>query len=147
MLAGVADGRELIAEVHVQHLEVIGQLDPGLPSVVEHGVPVVDVHHVGGLDERVRKILVSRVEGMINLERAAALGEVVNHVHVAGQVNEHAIGRVGVKIQAVPVGARTAGALRSNGFARSAAKDKQVRGITECSAVGAAGINVYSIGK
>src|SRR5579859_7443266 len=86
---------------------------------------------------------------MVNLKRAAALGEVAHHVHGAAQVYEHAIETVGVKIQAILVRAWTAGALRSNSFAGSATKDQQVRGIviTKSSAVGAAGINVHSVGK
>src|SRR5260370_2562774 len=117
-LRELSDDGQLIAEVLVEGLEPVGQGHGGVAARVGGDVAVVDVHHVGGFDEGVRKIFVGRVEGMVNLERAAALGEVADHVYAAALVNEHAVDKVGVKIQAELLRAGTASALGSNGFAR-----------------------------
>ena len=42
-------------------------------AAVEQDHTVVDVHHVGGFDERVVEVLVLRVERMIDFERSAGL--------------------------------------------------------------------------
>ncbi len=81
-----ADRRELIPEVAVERVEVVGQDDLRPALVVEDRVAVVDVHHVGALDERVREVHVLGVEGVVDLERPAALRQRARNVHVALEV-------------------------------------------------------------
>src|SRR5204863_1387871 len=85
-LGELAEDRELVAEVLVQRLEVGGKLDRGSPVAAGGDVAVVDVHHVGALDEGVAQRLVERIERMVDLERAAGLRECSADVHVAAEV-------------------------------------------------------------
>ena len=81
-----ADWRELVAEVAVEGLEVIGHLYRGGTVRVDASLAVVDVHHLGRFHERVVEVFVVGIERMVDLERASALGERAGHVGVSGEV-------------------------------------------------------------
>src|SRR5205085_10674863 len=49
-------------------------------------IAVVDVHHVWRFNEGMREVLISRVERVINLERAARLREEAQHTNIPGEV-------------------------------------------------------------
>src|SRR5262249_13391585 len=84
-LRELADDRELVAEVAVERLEVIGQSHGRFAVGAGRYDAVVDVHHIGRFDERVVEIFVGRIERMVNLERAAEFREVADDVHVAAE--------------------------------------------------------------
>ncbi len=91
---GSADGRQLIAEVLIERLKPLGQFDDGFAFPIQCGVAVIDVHHVGRLDEGVVKVLVGGVQGIINLERTGVLGERAAHRQVASNGDRAAGGDV-----------------------------------------------------
>jgi len=88
---------ELIAEVLVQLAEVVGQIDRRGAVGVEDDVAVVHVHHVRGLDKRVRQPLVVRIERVVDLERAGRLRQRAVDVRVA--LREHGVAGVGVGLR------------------------------------------------
>ena len=53
---------------------------------VQRSQAVVDVHHVGGLDEGMGKILVGPIEGMVDFERSAAFADVPSDGNVSTTV-------------------------------------------------------------
>jgi hypothetical protein len=71
----LADHGELIAEITVQRLKPIGELNHGIAVPVSDDIAVVDVHHVGRFDKRVIEVLVRRIEWVIDLERPTGLGD------------------------------------------------------------------------
>lgn len=79
----LADRCELIAEVAIQRLEILGQGDPDFAIRVHRGDAVVDVHHVGRFDEGVVEIFVSGIERIVDFERAAALGDIAGNCEVS----------------------------------------------------------------
>ena len=66
----LADNRELIAELEVESLKVVGHLDHRFPAFVGSHIAVVDVHHVRRLNEGVIEILILSVERVVDLEFA-----------------------------------------------------------------------------
>ena len=62
---------------------------------VERRHAVIDIHHVGGLDEGVVEILVRRVERMVDLERAAALAEIAVDLHITFEDDRAFLSKVG----------------------------------------------------
>src|SRR5204862_2146904 len=80
------DAGELVAVVAVESLEPVGQCDGGGAGIVENRHAVVNVLHVGGFDEGVVEVLVGGVEGVIDLEGAAGLGEGAGDVYATGKV-------------------------------------------------------------
>ncbi len=64
---------QLIAEVAVERFKVIGESDGGRASIIGADYTIVDVFHIGRLDERVRKILIFWVERMVNPEGTGSL--------------------------------------------------------------------------
>ena len=117
---GATDDRQLVAEVAVERLEVRRQLDGREALAVGGDVAVVDVHHVRRLDEGVLQVLVRRIERVVDLERAAALGERAVDGDVALEV-------AGVAVRAVAVDADAVGALAEDAAsARALAVDAVV---------------------
>src|SRR5262249_26435056 len=94
-----ADDGELVTKVLIQGFKPIGQNDGGVALSICRGGAVIDVHHVRRFHERMREVLVLRVERVVNLERAAAFchvapdrnvatdKEVAVNVHVAGKLS------------------------------------------------------------
>jgi hypothetical protein len=70
----------------VQGLEPFRKLDRRKSSAIRPDDAVVDVHHLGRLDERVLQVLVRGVERMVDPERACALRQRARDVHVPGEV-------------------------------------------------------------
>src|SRR5262249_55521621 len=70
-----ADRRELITEVAVKSIKPPRQLDPRFAILIQDRITVVDVHHVRRFNERVREILVGRIQRMVNFECAATFGD------------------------------------------------------------------------
>jgi hypothetical protein len=85
-LRELADYRELIAKIRVQRFEPRGHGDDGRTAAIRDRIAVVDVHHVGRFDEGVVEILVSRIERMIDLERAAGFLEIASNTYGALEV-------------------------------------------------------------
>jgi len=63
----------LIAEVAIQGFEPFRKLHITFPICVETHNPVINILHLGRLDERVRKVLASWLERVIDLKAAARL--------------------------------------------------------------------------
>src|SRR5262245_6454357 len=63
-----ADDGELITEISVQSFKPIRQRDYGITVFIGDNVTVIDVQHVGRLDERVVEVLVLRIDRMIDLK-------------------------------------------------------------------------------
>ena len=74
-LSKLPNHRELIAKVAVESFEPLRQRDDGITIGIGDDVAVVDVHHVGRFDGRVRQIFVGGVERIIDLEGSAATGK------------------------------------------------------------------------
>src|SRR5580693_6145144 len=85
-LSKLANHGELIAKICVESLEPRGHGDDGCAAAIGDDVAVVDVHHVGRFDEGMIKILIRRVERMIDLKRAAGFTENACDVHVAREI-------------------------------------------------------------
>src|SRR6266496_2443825 len=66
-----ADGGKLIAEIGIERLKPSGKLYHSFAIGIEHYPSVIDVFHIGRLDEGVGKILLFRIKWMVNLEAAA----------------------------------------------------------------------------
>src|ERR1022692_4936830 len=69
-LGELPDHSQLVAEVPVEGLEVVGQFYGGITASVSGDVAVVDVQHVWRLDERVAEVSVGGVERMVDLKAA-----------------------------------------------------------------------------
>ena len=82
-LCELANRRELVTEVTVQSLKPLRHLNHCPPLPIRHYVAVVDIHHVRRFDKGVVEVFVGRIQGMVNLERAACFGEVAVHIHIA----------------------------------------------------------------
>lgn len=78
-----SDRGELIAEVAVERAEPLRQIHPCLAVRIQHGVAVVDIHRVRRLDEAVVKVLVGRIERVIDLEGTAGFGKVALDCDIA----------------------------------------------------------------
>src|SRR5262245_29859638 len=103
-----ADRGQLIAELAVERLEPIRQDYFGCALAIERDDAVVDVHHIGRFDDRVREVFVFGIERMVDLERAGGLRQEPCHVNPADEITGIAAGTVGsakhTKIDAVRVG-------------------------------------------
>src|SRR5262245_45311106 len=88
-----ADDGELVTKVLIQGFKPIRQNDGGVALGIRRGGAVIDVHHVRRFHERMREVLVLRVERVVDLERAAAFcqvapdGNVATNKQVAVSVN------------------------------------------------------------
>ena len=78
-----SDGSQLIAKILVQSFEPIRQGYKRFSTLIQCRYAVVDVHHVGRFDEGVGKVLVCRIERIVDLERAAALGQSAGDIEIA----------------------------------------------------------------
>src|SRR5579859_8238851 len=83
------DGCELIAEVAVQGAEPVRQCDHSLALAIESNHAIVDIHHVGALDEGVVEVFVGRIERMIDHKRPSSLGKRAQHMHVPARIHGH----------------------------------------------------------
>ena len=97
-LRELAQDCKLIAVIAVERFEVFGQLNNGEATSVDCHVAVVDILHIGRLDERVIEVLVFRVEWVVYLERAAAFGKIASDVEIPRriQLNQHRAARPGI---------------------------------------------------
>src|SRR3974390_2375437 len=75
---GRPNGGELIAEVFVDCLKPSGKFDLRFSAVVENDIAAVLVQDLGGFDGGMKKILVGRVQGMIDAKVLRALREEVS---------------------------------------------------------------------
>src|SRR5579863_2218244 len=91
-----ANASELIAEVAVEYTEPLRHLNDGLAVRIERCHTVINVLHVGRLDEGVVEIFVSRIERMVNLERPPIFGKVAVDENVASKIAGQAAARVGI---------------------------------------------------
>ena len=82
-LRELAQDGELITIVAVEGREVVRQGDGGAAGRVGGDVAVVDVHHVGRLDERMRKEFVLRIERVIDPEVARAFEHIARDDQIA----------------------------------------------------------------
>ena len=82
-LGKLAYHRQLIAEVAVQGFEVVGQLNGRRAVLVGRNVAVVDVQHVWRFNAGVIKILVRRIERMVDLKILRTRGNCASDVEVA----------------------------------------------------------------
>src|SRR5580698_246141 len=91
-LRKLADHRELIAEIHIESLEPGRHADDGGSAAIRGDVAVVDVQHVGRLDEGVVEVFVRRIQRMIDFEGAAGFTDTAINldcaVKVAGSVED-----------------------------------------------------------
>ena len=78
-----ADAGELVAEVTVERLELVGELDDRRTACIQRDYTVVDVHHVGRFDKGMREILIRRVHGMVYPERPTGLGNIACNLDIA----------------------------------------------------------------
>src|SRR6266508_2958395 len=85
-----AERGQLVADVPVEGLEVGRQVDPRLTSGVEADDAVVDVLHVGALDEAVGQVSLGGILGVVDPEPATALGQEARHVDGTGEVGRPA---------------------------------------------------------
>src|SRR5450755_246858 len=117
-LGKLSHHRELITKVAIEGFEPFRQRDHGVALLIRDHVAVVDVHHVRGLDEGVRQVLVGGIERVIDLERAAGFGKGTVDEHISQEVpgeaptlifGNQSITRPSVEgINAVPTGTRDA---------------------------------------
>src|SRR5580700_36512 len=85
---------QLITEVAIQSLKISGEGDPRGSVGVKRRQAVIDIHHVGRLDEGVVEIFVGGIERVVDLERAAALAEAALDADVPRRVDGHQVGAI-----------------------------------------------------
>src|SRR6185369_718518 len=77
---------KLVAKILVERPKPIRHRNNRLSVFVEYRNSIVDVFHIGRFNERVVKVLVGRIEGMIDLEGTAAFGQVAGDGGIADDV-------------------------------------------------------------
>src|SRR5215471_9205956 len=65
-LRELTDYGELVAKIAIQYFEVTWKFDIGEAALIRDNVSVVDIHHVGGLDEGMAEIFVGGVRRFIS---------------------------------------------------------------------------------
>src|SRR5205807_1115101 len=97
---------QLVGEITVERLEVGRQRDCRVAFPVCDGVAIVDVHHIGRFDTRMRECLVGWVEWVIDREEAEAFRDRASDTHVSSKIAGEACGtfakdaRATAKVQA-----------------------------------------------
>src|SRR6478735_1392347 len=84
-LSEVSDHSQLIAEIAVEVLEIRRQPDMRRAVFVGGHIAAVYVEHVRRFDERVRKILIFRVFGVIDSETTASLAQLAGDPDLADE--------------------------------------------------------------
>src|SRR5208337_639500 len=82
-LGELPDHRQLVAEVSVERLKPLRQLNGRMALTIGGDVPVVDVLHLGRFDRGVNEIFVGRIQGMIDLEVLRPGSDFAGNVNVA----------------------------------------------------------------
>src|SRR5262245_41285517 len=91
-LRELADDCQLVAEIVIESLEVIGEPDCSFAISIGCDVAVIDIHHIGRFDEGVVEVFVGWVEGMIYSKRACRLRECALYIHVSDESSRKTIG-------------------------------------------------------
>src|SRR5215469_258077 len=81
------DDRQLVSEIAVQRLEIAREHDHGQAIRICSDVAVIDVHHVRRFYERMRQVLMRRIERMVDAEPACPLCDRPAHVQIASDVD------------------------------------------------------------
>src|SRR5262249_50201560 len=77
------DRRQQIAKVAIERPEPFRQLHDSFSGGIESNDAIIDVHHVRRLNEGMIKVLVSRIDRVVDLERAASFREVAANGDIA----------------------------------------------------------------
>src|SRR5437764_3844201 len=80
-----SDSVKLVTEILIQGAEIIWHGHHRFTLFIQGHGAVIDVLHVRRLNKGVVEVLVSRIQGVIDLERAATLSEIAIYLNVAAE--------------------------------------------------------------